>query len=63
MDFRQDAGHRQHRHAALAGSVLGYIEEGGFPDPGLAADDECRSTLIDPLDQMIDQGNVLLAAL
>ena len=63
MNFGQDAGHTQYGDVAFAGSVLGDFEERRFPDPGLAADDECRSTLIDPVDQMIDQGNVLLSAL
>jgi len=43
--------------------VLGGFEERRFPNARFAADYDGRSTLIDPLDQMIDQGIVLFSAL
>ncbi len=61
MDFGQDAGHAQHRDAAFGGSLSGDVKQRGFPDPGLAADDERGSALIDAVDQLIDQGNVLFS--
>jgi hypothetical protein len=63
MDFGKDAGHAQHRDTAFTGLMLGHFEERRFPDPRLAGDNECRSAPIDPLDQSIDQGDVLLSAL
>jgi hypothetical protein len=43
--------------------VPGDVKERGFSDSGLAADQECRPTLIDPIKEMIEQSYVLLAAL
>jgi hypothetical protein len=63
MNFGQDASHAEDRKAALIGSLPGDFEQGRFPDSGLAADNERRSTLIDAVDQPIDKSNVLLAAL
>ena len=63
MDFGQDAGHAQYKYVAFTGSALGDLEERRFADPGLAADNECRSTLIDAVDQTMDQRDVLLSAL
>src|SRR6516165_7795737 len=45
------------------GSALSDFDEGRFPDPGLSANNQCRPTLIDPFDQMIDHGDVLLSPL
>jgi hypothetical protein len=63
MDFSKDAGHIQDGEIALSGSVLGNVEKRRFPDPSLAADDERRSASIDSVDQVIDQGDILLSAL
>lgn len=54
VDFGQDAGHTQDGYVAFEGSMLCYLEERRFPDPGLTADNECRSALIDAVYQMLD---------
>ncbi len=63
MHFGQDAGHAQHGHTAFLGLVPRHLEKRGLADPGLAADDECPAALIDPVDQTINQGNVLLSTM
>jgi hypothetical protein len=48
---------------ALVRAVLGHFEQRGFPDTGFAADDKRRSALVDPIEQMVDEGNVLVSTL
>jgi hypothetical protein len=60
MNLGYDAGHAQNGDATFTGSVSGDLEERRFPDPGLAADNERGSTLVDAI---IDQSNFLLSAL
>jgi len=63
MNLGQNAGHAQDRQIALACLMPGLLEEGGFSDPGLAADHERRPALVDPRDHPVDQGYVAIPAL
>jgi hypothetical protein len=63
MDLGQDARHAQDQKSAFRSPMFCYRQERRFPDPRFSADHEGRSTLIDPVDKAIDQGDVFLAAL
>jgi hypothetical protein len=63
MDFGENAGHVQYGEIAFVCAVLGHFEQRGFTDPGFAADNKRRSTLIDPVEQMVDEGDARLSTL
>lgn len=63
MDFGQDTRHAQDEKPAFMGPIFRGCKQGRLADPGLAVDDQRRSASIDPVEQMIDQGHVLLSPL
>jgi hypothetical protein len=55
-------GRRCHHYVPLVGPRRGSLEQCGLPDPGLAAHDKRAPAPPDPVDQVVEPGQLAVSA-